>query len=174
MARRKLEPRYVLIHGRRDNFETLTRRREKRAELALPDERLMSFDRLTPAKNSVLYSTVRKRQGAAIFGATADKPEALLEWFPQALLFGFWQSHLGRRCRPSSLLRRAKTLGIMPDGAYVQALKTMSTRGWNRREPVRLPQAETPAALARAVQLLKHSGITSIRSLMTPDSHQVL
>ena len=34
--------------------------------------------------------------GAAIFGATADKPEALLQWFPQALLFGFWQSHLGR------------------------------------------------------------------------------
>jgi len=35
--------------------------------------------------------------GAAIFGATADKPEALLQWFPQALLFGFWQSHLGKK-----------------------------------------------------------------------------
>jgi len=62
MARRKLEPRYVLVHGRRDNFESVPRRREKRAELARPDERLMSFDRLTPAKNSVLYSTVRKGQ----------------------------------------------------------------------------------------------------------------
>jgi Shedu protein SduA, C-terminal len=62
MARRKLEPRYVLVHGRRDNFESIPRRREKRAALAKPDERLMSFDRLTPAKNSVLYSTVRKGQ----------------------------------------------------------------------------------------------------------------
>ena len=62
MARRKLEPRYVLVHGRRDNYESVPRRREKRAELGRPDERLMSFDRLTPAKNSVLYSTVRKGQ----------------------------------------------------------------------------------------------------------------
>lgn len=62
IARRQLAPRYVLIHGRRDNFEDSPRRREKRAELARPDERLMSFDRLTPAKNGVLYSTIRKRQ----------------------------------------------------------------------------------------------------------------
>lgn len=53
MARRKLAPRYVLVHGRRDNFESVPRRREKRAELGRPDERLISFDRLTPAKNSV-------------------------------------------------------------------------------------------------------------------------
>ena len=54
LARRQLSPRYVLIHGRRGNFESSSRRREKRAELARPDERLMSFDRLTPAKNGVL------------------------------------------------------------------------------------------------------------------------
>ena len=35
--------------------------------------------------------------GRAIFDATADRPVALLEWFPQALLFGFWQSHAGKR-----------------------------------------------------------------------------
>lgn len=62
MARRQLAPRYVLVHGRRDSFESVPRRREKRAELARPDERLMSFDRLAPAKNSVLYSSVRKGQ----------------------------------------------------------------------------------------------------------------
>ena len=61
----------------------------------------------------------------------------------------------------AALLRRARTLGVMPEGAYVQALKTMSTRGWNRREPIRLPQAETPVMLARAVQLLEQSGITT-------------
>lgn len=35
--------------------------------------------------------------GRALLGATADRPLALLEWFPQALLFGFWQSHAGGR-----------------------------------------------------------------------------
>jgi len=60
LARRQLAPRYVLIHGRRDNYDHSQRRRSKRAELGRPDERLMSFDRLTPAKNGVLYSTVRK------------------------------------------------------------------------------------------------------------------
>jgi CRISPR-associated protein Csb1 len=34
--------------------------------------------------------------GRAVFDATADCPEALLQWCPQALLFGFWQSHLGK------------------------------------------------------------------------------
>jgi len=62
LARRQLAPRYVLIHGRRENYESIPRRREKRAELARPDERLMSFDRLTPAKHGVMYSTVRKGQ----------------------------------------------------------------------------------------------------------------
>jgi Zn-dependent peptidase ImmA (M78 family)/transcriptional regulator with XRE-family HTH domain len=60
----------------------------------------------------------------------------------------------------AAILRRARTLGVMPEGAYVQALKTMSTRGWNRREPVRLLQSETPVMLARAVQLLNQSGAT--------------
>jgi Zn-dependent peptidase ImmA (M78 family) len=60
----------------------------------------------------------------------------------------------------AALLRRARTLGVMPEGAYVQALKTMSTRGWNRREPIRLPQAEMPVMFAQAVQLLNQSGTT--------------
>ena len=36
MARRKLEPRYVLVHGRRDNVQSVPRRREKRARWADP------------------------------------------------------------------------------------------------------------------------------------------
>jgi hypothetical protein len=62
VARLQLAPRYVLIHSRRENYEHSQRRRSKRAELGRPDERLMSFDRLTPAKNGVLYSTMRKRE----------------------------------------------------------------------------------------------------------------
>jgi hypothetical protein len=62
IAKRALEPRYVLIYGRRNDFAHDRRRQEKRAELARADERLMSFDRLTPAKNSDMYSCVRKTQ----------------------------------------------------------------------------------------------------------------
>jgi hypothetical protein len=62
LASRRLEPRYVLIYGRRDNYANSRRRQGKRAELARDGERLMSFDRLTPAKNSVLFSCVRKTQ----------------------------------------------------------------------------------------------------------------
>ncbi len=34
--------------------------------------------------------------GKAIFGATAQACGPLVAWFPQALLYGFWQSHLGK------------------------------------------------------------------------------
>ena len=35
--------------------------------------------------------------GRAIFGATAETCGPLMSWFPQALLYGFWQSHLGKK-----------------------------------------------------------------------------
>ena len=44
--------------------------------------------------------------GKAIFGATAQECGALMAWFPQALLYGFWQSHLGKK-RPNSKHARA-------------------------------------------------------------------
>lgn len=62
LRRRRLSPRFVLIHGRRSNYENSKLRQMKRAELAREDERLMSFDRLTPAKWGVLYSCLRKKQ----------------------------------------------------------------------------------------------------------------
>jgi Domain of unknown function (DUF4263) len=62
LAQRRMSPRYVLIYGRRADYQGIRRREEKRAELARQDERLMSFDRLTPAKNSILYSCVKKTQ----------------------------------------------------------------------------------------------------------------
>jgi len=66
---------------------------------------------------------LKSEAGAAIFGATADKPEALLQWFPQALLFGFWQSHLGKRSQAK--LARAWTseiVGVEPAAASVHRL----------------------------------------------------
>ena len=35
--------------------------------------------------------------GRAVFSATAQTCGPLVAWFPQALLYGFWQSHLGRK-----------------------------------------------------------------------------
>jgi Zn-dependent peptidase ImmA (M78 family)/transcriptional regulator with XRE-family HTH domain len=60
----------------------------------------------------------------------------------------------------TALLRRARALGVLNDSAYVQALKTMSTRGWNRREPVRLPFSERPVLLVRALELASQRGAT--------------
>ena len=44
--------------------------------------------------------------GKAIFDATAQKCGLLMAWFPQSLLYGFWQSHLGKK-RTSSKHARA-------------------------------------------------------------------
>lgn len=43
--------------------------------------------------------------GRALMSATADSAEALFQWFPQALLFGFWQSHLGNKRSQAKLAR---------------------------------------------------------------------
>lgn len=40
---------------------------------------------------------IKTALGRAIFGATAQECGPLLSWFPQALLYGFWQSHLGKK-----------------------------------------------------------------------------
>ena len=40
---------------------------------------------------------LRTELGQAIFGATAQTCGPLVAWFPQALLYGFWQSHLGKK-----------------------------------------------------------------------------
>ncbi len=46
-------------------------------------------------------------QGKQLLVATADSPEALLQWFPQALLFGFWQSHYGKKSATQAKLARS-------------------------------------------------------------------
>lgn len=40
---------------------------------------------------------LRSDLGGRIFAATPWEAGPLLAWFPQALLFGFWQSHLGKK-----------------------------------------------------------------------------
>ena len=40
---------------------------------------------------------IKTKLGRDIFGATAQSCGPLMAWFPQALLYGFWQSHLGKK-----------------------------------------------------------------------------
>lgn len=55
---------------------------------------------------------IRTDVGKAIFGATAQTCGPLMAWFPQALLYGFWQSHLGKK-RTNSKHARAWTSEIV-------------------------------------------------------------
>ncbi len=69
----------------------------------------------------------RTPTGKAILTATADAPQALFEWFPQALLFGFWVSHAGRKASQAKLARSwvSEIVGIAPGTTEttVQGLK---------------------------------------------------
>ena len=40
---------------------------------------------------------IQTKLGQSIFNATAQSCGPLVAWFPQALLYGFWQSHLGKK-----------------------------------------------------------------------------
>ena len=40
---------------------------------------------------------IKTKLGKAIFAATAQECGPLMAWFPQALIYGFWQSHLGKK-----------------------------------------------------------------------------
>jgi CRISPR-associated protein Csb1 len=54
--------------------------------------------------------------GAAIRAATPDDPHALFQWVPQSLLYGYWQSHLGKKGSQSKLARSwvSEIVGISP------------------------------------------------------------
>jgi Zn-dependent peptidase ImmA (M78 family)/transcriptional regulator with XRE-family HTH domain len=53
-----------------------------------------------------------------------------------------------------ALLYRARTLKVMPEVTYRNAMATVSSRGWRRREPGPMPLLEQPSLLPRAMRLL--------------------
>jgi hypothetical protein len=57
---RKLKISYVLIYGRRSEYENNTNLNKVRAQLAKQDEYLMSFDRLPPSSDAQYLFTVKK------------------------------------------------------------------------------------------------------------------
>lgn len=56
------QPRFVLIHGRRREYERDPARKSKIAMAAQHDQRLMSFDRLTPELKATCMGCVQKRE----------------------------------------------------------------------------------------------------------------
>ena len=61
----------------------------------------------------------------------------------------------------SSLLMRAKTLDVLDEQRYVQAMKMMSMRGWRKVEPGDLGPAEIPQLLRRAIAVAADSGVST-------------
>ncbi len=62
--------------------------------------------------------------GSEIFLGTADYPEPLLQWFPHALLYGFWQSHLGKKRSQAKVARSwvSEIVGYRPATIETSAL----------------------------------------------------
>jgi CRISPR-associated protein Csb1 len=66
----------------------------------------------------------RSDVGRRIFEATSSDPAALFEWMPQALLFGYWQSHLGKKRQQTKLARSwvSEIVGYEPAAIDTESL----------------------------------------------------
>jgi len=69
--------------------------------------------------------------GQEIFSSSADVPEGLLRWMPQALLYGFWQSHLGKKQQQTKWARvwTSELYGIDPAVDVSAPVRTLGTKG---------------------------------------------
>ncbi len=67
---------------------------------------------------------IKTKLGSAIFGATAQACGPLMAWFPQALLYGFWQSHLGKKRHNSKHARAwvSEIIGWQPASTETRVL----------------------------------------------------
>ena len=66
--------------------------------------------------------------GRALFAATASEAAALMSWWPQALLYGFWQSHLGKK-RSQAKHARAWASEIIGWQPAAQDTKVLGVKG---------------------------------------------
>jgi CRISPR-associated protein Csb1 len=62
--------------------------------------------------------------GAAVFAATPARADDLVRYMPQALLFGFWQSHLGKKGAQTKLARAwtSEIVGFEPGSTDTRRL----------------------------------------------------
>jgi len=82
----------------------------------------------------------------------ADQLPRTADWARLADLKARWGVSM------AALLYRARTLKIMPESTYRNAMSAMSARGWRRREPGPAKPLERPTMLTKAMELLAGSG----------------
>ncbi|MET8031408.1 XRE family transcriptional regulator [Streptomyces sp. NPDC005345] len=61
-----------------------------------------------------------------------------------------------------ALLYRSRSLGVMSDVTYRNAIAYLSSQGWRRREPGEMPAVEQPSLYPRAVEILSDVGMGEI------------
>jgi CRISPR-associated protein Csb1 len=105
--------------------------------------------------------------GKAIFDATSSDSNALFEWMPQALLFGFWQSHLGSKGAQTKLARawvseivgyepattETRTLGVKGDPLNLSISDAIeyskeNTAGWTLTDEAKGGKSKSKESLA--------------------------
>jgi Zn-dependent peptidase ImmA (M78 family) len=59
-----------------------------------------------------------------------------------------------------ALLMRTRSLGVMPEGTYVRAMKLYSSKGWSKGEPGDLGPPEGPRLLQKAAEVVYGSGVS--------------
>lgn len=69
--------------------------------------------------------------GKSIFAATPENCGALVAWFPQALLYGFWQSHLGKKRQNTKHARAwvSEIIGWKPASPASIETRTFGVKG---------------------------------------------
>lgn len=80
-------------------------------------------------------------------------PRRRVDWMEMIRLKRTWGVSI------QALLYRGRSLGTLEQATYENAMKTMSRRGWRRREPGSLGEPEQPQMLAKAVDALLSVGI---------------
>jgi CRISPR-associated protein Csb1 len=70
----------------------------------------------------------KSKVGRALLQSTPGDPAALLQWMPQALVYGFWLSHMGKKRQQTKHARawRSEIVGLSPARADG---KTLGTKG---------------------------------------------
>ena len=85
-------------------------------------------------------------------GAIRSELPSRVEWPKLLQLKQRWGVSMG------ALLYRAKTLDVMGEATYVQAMRTMSARGWRHDEPGTVSAIESPTLLSKAMSI---AGLTA-------------
>ncbi|WP_020672542.1 ImmA/IrrE family metallo-endopeptidase [Amycolatopsis nigrescens] len=89
----------------------------------------------------------------------ADQLPSRADWRRFGQLKQHWNVSL------QALLYRARTLKVMNDVTYRNAMTTVSNRGWRRREPGPMPLLEQPSLLPKAIKLLAEEAKVDERTL---------